>query len=182
MTFRDDLDLYVPRLRRYARGLVSGQPAAAALADDLVRATLASRGEIGLLSRWLDLEVGLYALLTLIHRDAVRTGSLGACRTIETGHFCAGGSARPERSGSPAASADKMSRALADLPLEEREALLLVAVEGFRYARSARILKVSRRVLVARLSRARAAIARILYAHGPVRSCKPRPAHLRVVE
>ncbi len=182
MTFRDDLDLYTPRLRRYARGLVSGQPAAMALADDLVRATLASRAQIGLVARWLDLEVGLYALLTQIHRDAVRTGSLGACRTIETGHFCAGGVARPERTGGPAASVDKISRALAGLALEEREALLLVAVEGFSYARSAHILKVSRRVLVARLSRARGAISRSLYTPVPMRSGKPRPAHLRVVE
>lgn len=182
MTFRGDLDPYIPRLRRYACGLVSGQPAAKALADDLVRATLASRGQIGLIARWLDLEVELYALLTRIHRDAVRTGSLGACRTIETGHFCARGSARPERSESRAPSPDKVSRALADLPLEEREALLLVAVEGFRYARSARILKVSRRVLIARLCRARAAIALTLHTSAQTRNGKPRPAHLRVVE
>lgn len=182
MTFRHDLELYTPRLRRYARGLVAGQPAGAVLADDLVRATVATRSQIGLVARWLDLEVALYALLTRIHRDAARTGSLGAWRTIETGHFCAGGVARPERTPGPALPVDTISAALRDLALEEREALLLVVVEGFSYARSARILKVSRRVLIARLSRARTALSRHLHTSARMRSGKPRPAHLRVVE
>ncbi len=182
MTFRDDLDRYSARLRRYARGLVAGKPAAAELADDLVRATFARRGQIGLLARWLDLEAGLYALLTRIHRDAARTGSLGAWRTIETGHYCAGGVARSERTTGRASPVDKISEALGGLALEEREALLLVAVEGFSYARSARILKVSRRVLIARLSRARTALSQIPYASVPMRSGKARPTHLRVVE
>lgn len=181
MTFRDELDLYTPRLRRYARGLVSGQPAAAALADDLVRATFVSRRKIGFLARWLDLEVGLYALLTRLHRDAVRTGSLGAYRTLETGTCCAGGAARSERS-TAGSSVDRISSALATLALEEREALLLVAVEGFSYARSGRILKISRRVLIARLARARTALSQVLHASPPTRFGKPRPAHLRVVE
>jgi RNA polymerase sigma-70 factor (ECF subfamily) len=181
VTFRNDLDLYTPRLRRYARGLVAGQPAAAEIADNLVRETLASRGQIGLVARWLDLEVGLYALLTRVHRDAARTGSLSAWHTIETGNFCAGGVTRPERTAGSASPADKISGALHNMALEEREALLLVALEGFSYARSARILKVSRRVLIARLSRARTIFSQYLQASVPMRSGKSRPAHLRVV-
>lgn len=182
MTFRDGLEFYVPRLRRYARGLVAGRPLAAELADDLVHATLVSRNRIGFFTRRLDLEVGLYALLTRIHHDAARTGSLGIWQTIESGNFCAGGIARPERTTSTGLPADKISSALGDLALEEREALLLVAVEGFSYSRAARILKISRRVLIARLSRARAALSRLMNASVPMRSGKPRPAHLRLVE
>jgi len=182
VTFRFDLDLYTLRLRRYARGLVVGQPAAAVLAEDLVRATFASRSQIGLVASWLDLEVGLYTLLTRIHRDAARTGSLGAWCTLESGHSCAGGASRLERTTGPASQIDMMSVALGEMALEEREALLLVVVEGFSYARSARILKVSRRVLIARLSRARTALSRLLHTSVPMRTGKPRPAHLRVVE
>lgn len=181
MTFRDDLDLYTPRLRRYARGLVAGLPTAAEIADNLVRETLASRSQIGLVARWLDLEVGLYALLTRVHRDAARTGSLCARHRIETGNFCAGGVTRPGRTAGSASPADKISDALHTMALEEREALLLVALEGFSYARSARILNISRRVLIARLSRARAIFSQYLQASAPLRSGKPRPAYLRVV-
>jgi RNA polymerase sigma-70 factor (ECF subfamily) len=180
VTSRFDLDLYTPRLRRYARGLVAGQPPV--LAEDLVRATLASRSQIGFLASWLDIEVGLYTLLTRIHRDAARTGSLGAWQTLKSGHSCAGGASRLERTTGPASQIDMMSVALGELALEEREALLLVVVEGFSYARSARILKVSRRVLIARLSRARMALSRLLHASVPMRTGKPRPTHLRVVE
>jgi RNA polymerase sigma-70 factor (ECF subfamily) len=182
VTFQDDLELYAPRLLRYARGLAAGRPGAADLADDLVRATFASRTQIGLFTRWFDLELGLYALLTKIHRDALRTGSLGAWRRIETGHFCAGGVARPERASGGGSRLDRIAAAIGALALEEREALLLVAVEGFSYRRAARILKISRRVLVARLARARTAIAQFLGEPGTLRSGKVRPAHLHLVE
>jgi RNA polymerase sigma-70 factor (ECF subfamily) len=182
MTSRDALGQWALRLRRYARGLVAGQPAAYELADDLVRVTWAHRNQIGLVTRLVDLEVGLYALLTRIHRDAVRKGIVEACRTVETGHSCAGGTIRPERSSSPAMSVDAIPRVLAALALEEREAVLLVSVEGFSYARSARILNVSRRVLVARLSRARRALSSSIDPKIETRSGKMRPTHLRLVE
>jgi RNA polymerase sigma-70 factor (ECF subfamily) len=182
VTFRDDLDQCRARLLRYARGLVADRPEARELAEDLVRTTLANRRQIGLLERWFDLEAGLYGLLTRIHRDVVRSGSLGICPAIETGHLRAGGSARPEPTGGHASSADEISHALAELAVEEREALLLVTVERFGYTRSARILKVSRPVLISRLCRARASLAHLSNTCVTMRSGKPRPAHLRLVQ
>jgi RNA polymerase sigma-70 factor (ECF subfamily) len=183
VALRHDLDHYGPRLRRYARGLVAGQPDEAVLAEDLVRATFANQNQIGRIARWFDLEGSLYAHVTRIHRDATRSGHLGPWLSSASGHSCAGGAtARPERTTAPVSSADAVAVALGDLALEEREALLLVVVEGCRYARAARILKVSRRVLIARLSRARTALSRILPDSIPMRSGRPRAAHLHLVK
>lgn len=182
MTFGDDLEGCTPRLRRYARGLVAGQPAAPELADELVRATLVNGRRLGFFARWLDFEGRLYAILTTLHRDASRTGTLGDFGTIEKGQFCAGGVRMPERTAGIASPVDKLSAAVGSLALEEREALLLVVVEGVGYTRSARILRISRRVLVTRLSRARAALTRSLSARTEMRPGRPRPTHLRLVE
>jgi len=48
------------------------------------------------------------------------------------------------------------ARALARLPVEQREALLLVAVGGLDYAEAARVLSIPVGTLMSRLSRARA--------------------------
>jgi RNA polymerase sigma-70 factor (ECF subfamily) len=180
--FGDDLDLYAPRLRRYARALVAGQASAAEIADNLVRETFENSRRLRLVDRWMDFEVALYALLTRVHRDAARSKNSNDRYRIETGNFRAGGMTRPERTPSSAPQADLVSGALRAMALEEREAIVLVALEGFSYARSARILKISRHILIARLSRARIFVSEYLQAPAATRSGKPRPAHLRVVQ
>ena len=55
------------------------------------------------------------------------------------------------------------------LPLEDREALLLVALEGFDYGDAARILRVPRATLLTRLTQARSALGDLLTA-------RPEPA------
>ncbi|MDE2579019.1 MAG: hypothetical protein KGL46_09460 [Hyphomicrobiales bacterium] len=62
------------------------------------------------------------------------------------------------------------------LPLEEREALLVVALGGFSYGAAARILAAPRAVVVTRLARARAALDAA--ERGPV----ARVGHLRIVK
>ena len=72
-------------------------------------------------------------------------------------------------------------RQLLALALEEREALLLVVLEGFSYAQAARILKISRTVLIMRLAWARAALSEIA-PETPSRPAKTRPSYLHVVK
>jgi len=48
-----------------------------------------------------------------------------------------------------------MSRAIDRLPLEQREALLLVALEGLSYEDAAAVLEIPTGTLMSRLSRAR---------------------------
>lgn len=72
----------------------------------------------------------------------------------------------------------QVGRALMDLPEEQREALLLVAVEGLSYPEAAAVLGVPAGTLMSRLSRGRAALrARFDAAADP----RPGPA-LRLVE
>jgi RNA polymerase sigma-70 factor, ECF subfamily len=82
----------------------------------------------------------------------------------------------------PASPRDKFADALLALALEEREALLLVVLEGLSYAQAARILKISRTVLVMRLAFARAALSETPAAKTPSRPAKARPSYLRVVK
>jgi RNA polymerase sigma-70 factor, ECF subfamily len=168
VTEKDDLSQLAPRLRRYACALsCAGE---AAFADDLVATTLARlkgrRDHRG------DISVAAFALLTQLHRDSQverRARSAGAAfdavahlpaspvgPSLNKGLFCA----------------------FASLKLDEREALLLVAVEEFAYTQAMQILHVSRANLIARLARARARLTHALAG----REQDVKTPHLRLVK
>lgn len=181
MSYPDELAILTPRLRRYARALVAAHPAPNDMADELVRAAL-QRMFGGMPSRWFDLDLRAYALLTELHRDAVHNVTLGTGAALRKGQSCAASLRPANMAPGLAAPRDKLSHALGSLPLEEKEALLLVVLEGFSYARAARILKISRALFVARLARARESLGTALDATMTPRSGKTHPPHLRVVK
>lgn len=170
---RDDLTALTPRLRRYARALISGDAGSSDAADTLVHATLMrAMGARGLGS--LDLPVRLFATVTQLHRD----------RAAEerSSEVAVGGARRSPPSSGSVAPANRLAAALLRLPLEEREALLLVTLEGFDHATAARILRLSRPVLIERLTRARTALQRdVADAPVPAKSAATRASHLRLV-
>ena len=184
MALRDELNLCAPRLRRYARALVAGQPGPSEITDDLVHAVLLQTWEAGTASRLAgrDLHLHLYALLTEWHRDRLAAGRMGGKAHMEKENFSAGGRRAVGQLPGPASPRDKFAAALLALALDEREALLLVVLEGFSYAQAARILKISRTVLIMRLACARAALGEIPAAKTPSRPAKGRPSYLRVVK
>jgi RNA polymerase sigma-70 factor (ECF subfamily) len=184
VALRDDLNLCAPRLCRYARALVTGQPGASKIADDLVHAVLQRTWEAGTALRLTgrDLHLHLYTLLTEWHRDRFAAARIGGKAHMEKENFSAGG---PRVAGNlpvPDSPRDKFAAALLSLALEQREALLLVVLEGFSYAQAARILKISRTVLTMRLACARAALSEIPAPETSLRPAKARPSYLRVVE
>ncbi|MGH6813555.1 MAG: sigma factor-like helix-turn-helix DNA-binding protein [Methylocella sp.] len=184
MVLRDDLNSCAPRLCRYARALVTGRPGPSEIADDLVRAVLLRAWETGTALRLAgrDLHLHLYTLLTEWHRERLAAGRMGGKVHMERENSYAGG---PRAAGNlpvPASPRDEFAAALLPLALEEREALLLVVLEGFSYAQAARILKISRTVLIMRLARARAALSEIPATETPSRPAKACPAYLRVVK
>ena len=61
----------------------------------------------------------------------------------------------------------QVRRAIAQLPPEQREVLMLVTVEGLGYRQAAEILGVPIGTVMSRLSRARLALARALEADAP---------------
>ncbi len=168
---RDELDALTPRLRRYARALATGSPAPCETADDLVHATLMRA--LGTRSIGGDLSIRLFATVTQLHRDmaVARTGGVPSRPAIVA-----------TAAGTPASARhSKLCAGLLSLPLEAREALLLVALEGFEHGDAARILRVSRTVLVRRLTQARSALDAFMQAR-PVAKAPPRDVpYLRLV-
>jgi RNA polymerase sigma factor (sigma-70 family) len=174
VTSREAIETLTPGLRRYARaltGLGNG-------ADEIVQATLMRTLEEE--RRWRDdeLKMRVYGTLTQLNRQRQRAQAVRRQ-----------GEAPPGRAGAPAKAGSRreaISKALDVLAAEEREALLLVVLEGFNYQEAAEIIGAPKATLVARLMRARAALAA---AQGvdprsrPTLSAQQRSAgHLRVVK
>ena len=149
---RDELNSLTPRLRRYARALTSGTANPSELADDLVHATLMRALGARHIGAPAELLIRLYATVTQLNREIAvssqqaRAAGAGRPTLIATG---------PNFSS---ARQTQLSAGLLGLSLEAREALLLVGLEGFGYAEAARILRISRSVLISRLTQARTAL------------------------
>lgn len=143
-----------PRLRRYARALVSGGSNPCEVSDTLVHATLMRAIGARAIGSAVDLPVRLFATVTQLHRDLA---------PAERSEIAAGARRRPPTGGVPAPMpVDRLAAALLHLSVEEREALLLTTLETFDHAVVARILRISRPVLFERLTRARTALGRSL--------------------
>ena len=175
-TLREDLNALTPRLRRYARALATGGPGSSDLADDIVHATLMRAMGSRHLGTPADRVIRVYATVTQLHREVATSGRQALAASAGRPVPSASGAGYPA-----AARSTKMMASLMNLPLEDREALLLVAVEGFDYADAGRILRVSRPQLLSRLTQARTALDRQL---GGQREPAPRARavpHLRLV-
>lgn len=135
--FAADLKAAVPRLRRYARILVGGLDGA----DELVAQTLAGvwRGR-GFPPPESDFLAWLFGLMRAAHRRAPSKAQP---------------SARADDAG---ARADLCARVLR-LPTEEREVLMLVAVERLPYADVAKLLDAPIATVMSTLARARQRLA-----------------------
>lgn len=139
-----------PSLRRFARALAGD----AVLADEIVRSALGR-----LLPRSASgphLKAALYAGVVMAHR-ARRAPPAEA----DNGP-------RPVRT--------EIVQHIERLPLDQREVLLLVVLEQLTYDEAATILSLPRSSIVARLARARAALAMAGEEPGA------RPAYLRLVK
>jgi RNA polymerase sigma-70 factor (ECF subfamily) len=152
--FLDEIETHVPALRRYARALTHD----ADLADDLVQDCLEranrKRGlwrPTGSLRAWLfRIQLNVYRTVQRGRGRAPPAQQLDA-RFVEPG-------ISPAQYGSLALA--ETARAMQALPTEQREALLLVAVEGMSYAEAASVLGIPSGTLMSRLARARAALRR----------------------
>lgn len=150
----------IPRLRRYARALTGSREAA----DDLVQDTLETA-----LAKWRfwqwgrELRPWLFAIMHNRHVDQVRSG--------QRLHY------QPDDELPTPAANDTaldglalrdLERALAQLPVEQREVLLLVALEELSYAEAARVLGLPQGTVMSRLARARARLRALLAGEAPV--------------
>jgi DNA-directed RNA polymerase specialized sigma24 family protein len=174
VALRDDLELCSAQLYRFACALVCGHPGPCAQAADLVRGTLSSALKGSPTSRLTghNLRIRLYTVLIKCHRDGRTVGSIGAKARVEIDNFHIKHSIGGNTSVI-ASSQDNFSAALLDLGLDEREAFV---------GQAARILKISRSVLVGRLARARAALSETVPVESSGRPVKARPTYLQLVK
>ena len=165
--FLDQLETCVPALRRYARALTRNADLADDLVQDCLERAISRRGLFrpsGPVRAW------LFTILLNLHRNGLRaTQRRGETVDIDT---------VPEPS-TPASQPGhlalaELARAIDTLPLEQKQALLLVTLEGLAYQEAADILKIPLGTLMSRLGRARAAL-RVLTGN-------PAEPHLRTVK
>lgn len=147
----------LPRLRRFA-GALSGSRDEG---DDLVQAAC-----VKLLSRPLDLPGGdefrayLYRVIRNLWIDRIRAGK--RANTVPEDAAAELPDDRPARAAEARLDLEIVRRAVGTLSPEQREVLLLVCVEGQSYRETAETLDLPIGTVMSRLSRARAAIDRII--------------------
>lgn len=153
MRDRRDLIEHLPRLRRYARALTGDR----SRADDLVQDTLErALAKLDLWQPGSDLRAWLFTLMHNLFVNQIRGRRL-AETTLEDALD------EPVNGGQlEALAARDIHDALARLPFEQREVLLLVGLEQFGYAEAALVLGVPTGTVMSRLSRARERMRQML--------------------
>jgi RNA polymerase sigma-70 factor (ECF subfamily) len=156
----------IPRLRRYARALLGDRAAA----DDLVQDTLERAW--ARITQWRagsDLRAWLFSIMHNLRVDQLRRPQLPTL-PIEDDDLA--GQTRPTQSDE--LEVRDLASALGHLPDEQREVLLLVALEEMSYAEIAAVLGIPVGTVMSRLSRGRERLRLIIDASSPA-------ARLRVV-
>jgi RNA polymerase sigma-70 factor (ECF subfamily) len=155
-----DLVAAIPRLRRYAR-VLTGDPTRA---DDLVQDTLARAWEKRRLwQAGSDLRAWLFTIMHNVHVNQL------ALARREAGAVSLDGEAGEAAWQIPVA-ANQIERVellelvqlMGRLPAEQREVLLLAAVEELRYEEIAAVLAIPVGTVMSRLSRARDRLKRLV--------------------
>ena len=149
-----DYDLivpYIPNLRRYARALVGDRDGA----DDLVQDTLERAVRKFHLWRPGDLRAWLFSIMHNVFVNQLKARRIAPDVELDE-NFPA-----PSSSVTSADLRD-MDRALAALAPEQREVVLLVALEDMSYADVSRALGIPMGTVMSRLSRGRGRLRRAL--------------------
>lgn len=146
---RDDQQLltWLPRLRRYARALVNNRDDA----DDLVQDTLERAvARSGLWGGVADMRAWLFSIMHNLHVDGVRRPRLPTVTMDEDTPEVPVAATQGER-----LAVLDLQAALDLLPIEQKEVLLLVALEDMAYADAAQALGIPIGTVMSRLSRGR---------------------------
>lgn len=156
-----DLAAHIPRLRRYARALTGDY----FLADDLVQDTL-ERGlaKFGLWRRTGRLDSWLLSIMHNVFINQLKARGNRA-REIPLDEQTIEPAVRGEQSDR--LEVRDLAGALAQLPAEQREVLLLVTLDERSYEEAARILDLPVGTVMSRLSRARERLRQLLDGHVP---------------
>jgi RNA polymerase sigma-70 factor, ECF subfamily len=151
--FSDQLVAVLPRLRRFARGLVGS----VVEADDLVQAAceraLARRHQFQEGTRF---DSWMYRIVQTIWIDQIRARKVRKEEAEIAENRL--GSDEPLRRVEARLALGEIRRAIDCLPPDQRAALLLVTVEGLSYREAAQVVQVPVGTIMSRLARARIAL------------------------
>ena len=165
--FLDQVEAAVPALRRYARALTRDVDRADDLVQDCLERAISRRALFrprGTVRAW------LFTILVNLHRNALRSGGRrGEAVPVELAAELTAPAAQPGH-----LALAEVARAIDTLPPEQKEALLLIALEGLAYQEAAAILGIPLGTLMSRLGRARAALRTL--------TGSPAEPHLRTVK
>ena len=143
----DELLTWVPRLRRYARALAANRDDA----DDLVQDTLERAWAKSALWRGVaDARGWLFGIMHNLHVDGVRRPRLPTQTLDDDTPEVAVAATQGDR-----LAVLDLQAALEQLPVEQREIVLLVALEDMTYADVAKTLGIPIGTVMSRLSRGR---------------------------
>jgi len=154
-TLRKELLTAIPNLRAFAMSLC-GNPTRA---DDLAQETLMKAWDkIGSFEPGTNLKAWLFTILRNVYFSELRKRK----REVEDadGHLLAGLAVHPAQLGHMDAS--DFIIALQQIPIDQREALILVGAEGFSYEEVAAISGVAVGTIKSRVNRARGRLTEIL--------------------
>jgi len=162
----DEIEECVPALRRYARALTHNPDLADDLVQDCLERAIRKRAlwrPSGSLRSW------MFRILLNVYRNDLRRRRRAPDLPLDT--LAADPPGFDTQSGRLALA--ETARAMQSLPVEQREVLLLVAVEEMSYAEAAQVLGIPLGTLMSRLGRARATLRRLTEAGAPkLRSVK----------
>lgn len=168
---RKELLALLPRLRRFARGLVGNTDEA----DDLVQT--ACERAIRNIDQWhlgTRLDSWMYRIVQSAWIDAVRarrTRDNYAKVVAATTLASTGG----EKDAMNRLTLQSIQEALQQLPNEQRVVVLLICVEELSYAQAAEVLGVPVGTIMSRLARGRLALRRLVEGHEDNGSASIRP-------
>lgn len=146
MSDADSIVELIPRLRRYARALAGDRAAA----DDLVQDTLERAwSKFHLFRRGTDLRAWLFTVMHNVYVNQLRAARPAVELDEDLPELT-----RPARESDGLVVRD-LDRAILRLPAEQREVLLLVALEDMSYDEAARTLQIPIGTVMSRLARAR---------------------------
>ena len=153
--FLEAMETAVPALRRYALALARDRDRADDLVQDALERAITRRRlwrPTGSVKSW------MFQIMLNIYRNQLRAGKRAS-------HLVAIDDLAVEPS-TAAEQPEKLAlvqtmQALRRLPEDQRQILLLVALEGFSYADCARILNIPKGTVMSRLARARAALRQL---------------------
>ena len=153
MAGSSDIVIWIPRLRRYARAL-TGDPAAA---DDLLQDTLTRAMEkFSLWREGSDLRAWLFTIMHNLFVNGLRNRPMTV--PLDEGESLPGHRTAPDDS-----TVNDLVKCLAQLPNEQREIILLVALEDMSYKEAAQVLSIPIGTVMSRLSRGRERLGQLMW-------------------